>query len=240
MRLIHLCICGVIASSFSAVASEIVRIDEQAFKSSAGLIRFSEYPIGTRSPVYEASRYGGGEDAPGVATGGWFEGLRLSRNPRRDCPRAAATACVVGEPNSPLRLDPKAPKPFITIDGAFPTSPTLSGSPKFNGPIALVFDRDQVAVGFEGGHFDVRQSTGITAFDRQGRHLGTVANRAEGIEFLGLVMANGKPGIAGVMLDLVGAEPAGFNIDNIRFGQADDVDFPPEVILEPPIIACCH
>ncbi|PKP79413.1 MAG: hypothetical protein CVT80_16140 [Alphaproteobacteria bacterium HGW-Alphaproteobacteria-2] len=63
---------------------------------------------------------------------------------------------------------------------------------------------------------DAVGSTGITAFARDGTLLGTVSNLGLGIEFLGLVSANAD--IAGVFLDLVGAEPAGFAIDNIRFG----------------------
>ena len=42
--------------------------------------------------------------------------------------------------------------------------------------------------------------------------------------------------IAGVFLDLVGAEPAGFAIDNIRFGQAKDIDVVTDV-PEPTVLA---
>lgn len=240
MRSLILSAAAALLMVASGAASEIVRLEERAFRGTAGRVTFSEFRVGARAPRYAPSAFGGGPMAPHVSSGGWFVGQRLSASPRRDCPGAAASACVVGAPSAPLRLDDGAPKPLIATDGAFPTSPTLSGTPKYNGPIALIFDKDQVGVGFDGGYFNARRSTGITAFARDGRPLGTVANRATGIEFLGLVTADGKPRIAGVMLDLVGAEPQGFNIDNLRFGQAEDIELPPEVVVEAPLATCCH
>jgi len=212
-----------------------VRLSEAAFQAGAGLITFSEpgFSVGTVNPTYTPADYGGGAGAPTVTTGGFFVGQSLSANAAVDCPGAAASACVVGSPTGPLTLDAGAPNAFIANDGAFPTSPTLSGSPIFNGPIALLFDIDQTGVGFDGGFFNAIASTGITAFARDGSLLGTVSNETTGIEFLGLVTADGLPGIAGVFLDLVGAEPAGFNIDNLRFGQAGDIILPPEVSQVP-------
>src|SRR5690606_15342513 len=132
--------------------------------------------------------------------------------PGVDCPGAAASACVVGSPTGSLALDPSSPNTFITGDGANPTSPVLSGSPLFSGPIAVLFDIDLAGVGFSGGFFDAVGSTGITAFARDGSLLGTVSNFGLGIDFLGLVTDDGTAQIAGVFLDLVGAEPAGFAI----------------------------
>jgi hypothetical protein len=227
----------VAAGALAGQASEaaVVRLSEAAFQAGAGLITFSEpgFPVGTVNPTYAPADYGGGAGAPTVTTGGFFVGQSLSLTPGVDCPGAAATACVVGSPTGPLSLDPGSPDAFITTDGAFPTSPTLSGTPRFNGPIALLFDIDQTGVGFDGGFFDAVASTGITAFARNGSLLGTVSNETTGIEFLGLVTADGLPGIAGVFLDLVGAEPAGFNIDNLRFGQAADIILPPGVTPVP-------
>ena len=85
-----------------------------------------------------------------------------------------------------------------------------------------VFSTDQFGVGFDGGFFNAVSSTAITAFGRDGSLLGSVDNSVTGIEFLGLV--SDDVGIAGVFLDLVGAEPAGFAIDNIRFGVRGDID----------------
>lgn len=210
-------------------AADVVRVDEEDFLAAAGLITFSEFPVNTVNPTYAPADYGGGAGAPTVTTEGYFVGQSLSADPAADCPGAVASACVSGTPTGPLALDPDAPDTFITVDGATPTSPTLTGSPTFNGPIALLFDFDQLAVGFTGGFFDAVASTGITAFARDGSELGTIANEVEGIDFLGLVSADGQAEIAGVFLDLVGAEPAGFNIDNVRFGVAGQIDLPPEV-----------
>ncbi|PZX17109.1 putative secreted protein [Palleronia aestuarii] len=214
----------------------VVRVTEDNFAAGAGLITFSEFNLGTLNPVYTPSDYGADTTAPTVTTGGYFVGQSLSDNPSVDCPSASPSGCISGAPTGELTLDADAPNTFITNDSSFPTSPTLSGTPRFNGPIALLFDEDQLAVGFEGGFFDAAQSTGITAFGRQGELLGTVTNETRGIEFLGLVSADGMSEIAGVFLDLVGSEPAGYNIDNVRFGEPGDVIVPPgvpEIPMEP-------
>ena len=222
---------GAAALMGSAIAANaaVVRVTEANFNAGAGLITFSEFGLGTVNPTYAPADYGGGAGAPIVTTGGYFEGQSLSANAAVARPGAAATGCVVGTPNGPLTLDANAPNVFITQDGAFPTSPTLSGTPRFNGPIALLFDTDQLAVGFEGGFFDAAESTAITAFARDGSLLGRVSNQGTGIEFLGLVSATGMAEIAGVFLELVGAEPSGYNIDNVRFGVAGDIILPPDV-----------
>jgi hypothetical protein len=56
-----------------------------------------------------------------------------------------------------------------------------------------------------------------------------VLNESLGIEFLGLVTGDGLAGIAGLQFSLVGAEPAGFAIDNLRFGLAGQVISVPAV-----------
>lgn len=205
----------------SVASAAVVRVEEAGFLAGAGLITFSEFAVNTVNPVYAPAVYGGGVASPTVMTGGFFTGQSLSLNPGVDCPGAAATACVIGNPTGPLSLDAASPGTFITTDSATPTSPTLTGAPQFNGPIALLFSEDQFGVGFTAGFFDAAMSTGITAFARDGSLLGTVVNTGIGIEFLGLVSGNAD--IAGVFLDLVGTEPAGFNIDNLRFGMRGQV-----------------
>ncbi len=207
----------------------IIRVTEGNFVAGSGLITFSEFSGGTVNPTYAPGDYGGGAGSPTVTFDGYFSGQMLSATPGTDCPGAAASACVVGNPTDPLSLDAASPDTSIVSDGANPTSPVLSGSPIFNGPIAILFDTDQVGVGFDGGYFNAVASTGITAFARDGTLLGTVANTGLGIEFLGLVTDDGSAQIAGVFLDLVGAEPAGFAIDNVRFGVAGQVVVPGEV-----------
>ncbi len=210
----------------SAAHASIVRVSAADFVAGSGQITFSEFAINTQNPVYNPADYGGDINSPKVSFGGFFTGQSLSANPGVDCPGAAATACVVGTPTAALSLDANSPFTFITTDGSNPTSPVLSGSPTFNGPIAVLFDKDQAGVGFDGGFFNAIGSTGITAFDRNGNLLGTVANLGTGIEFLGLVTSDGSSQIAGVFLDLVGAEPAGFAIDNLRFGVQGQIVIP--------------
>ncbi len=224
---------AIAVASVSAADALVIRVSEASFISGSGLITFSEFGGGTVNPTYAPGDYGGGAGAPTVTFDGWFLGQSLSLNSGVDCPGAAPTACVVGSPGGPLALDPNSPDTFITSDGANPTSPVLSGSPLFNGPIAILFSEDQFGVGFDGGFFDGVGSTGITAFDRSGNLLGTVANEGLGIEFLGLVTDDATAQIAGVFLDLVGSEPAGFAVDNIRFGVVGQV-VPPDAVVPAP------
>ncbi|RMF12176.1 MAG: PEP-CTERM sorting domain-containing protein [Alphaproteobacteria bacterium] len=215
-----------IVSTMTVSEAAVVRVSEGDFVAGSGLITFSEFSVGTVNPTYTPGDYGGGAGSPTVTFDGFFMGQSLSANPGVDCPGAAASACVVGSPTNPLTLDAAAPDTFITTDGANPTSPVLSGTPRFNGPIAVLFDVDLAGVGFDGGFFDAAGSTGITAFARDGSILGTVVNVGTGIEFLGLVTDDGSEQIAGVFLDLVGSEPAGFAIDNLRFGRRGEVVVP--------------
>lgn len=201
----------------------ILQVDEGDFIAGSGLITFSEFALGTVNPHYDAADYGGDVGGTAVDFAGWFLGQGLSPDPGFDCPGASPTACIVGDPGDPLTLDPGSTDTFITPDGANPTSPVLSGTPTFNGGIAVLFSIDQFGVGFDGGFFDAVGSTAITAFSRDGTLLGSVSNSVTGIEFLGLVSDTGTAEIAGVFLDLVGAEPAGFAIDNIRFGLKKDI-----------------
>lgn len=217
----------VLVGALAAVTAQaaVVRVDQAAFTAQAGLITFSELANST-NPIYEPALYGGGAGAPTVTFGGYFKGQSLGNI--GSCPvDAALTGCVVGSPTGGvLSLDPNSPSTVITTDGSNPTSPVLSGSPRFNGPVTILFSTDQYGVGLEGGYFDAPYSTGITAFDRNGNVIGAVSNNGLGIEFLGLVTSDGSASIAGLQFSLVGPEPAGFAIDNARFGKAGEVVVP--------------
>lgn len=208
----------------SAANAGIIKVNDSDFNSGAGNITFSEFALNTINPTYNYNDYGGLIGNPTVNFGGWFTGQVLSATPGADCPGAAASACIVGAPTGSLSLDANSTQTSIVSDGGNPTSPVLSGSPLFNGGIAVLFSNDQYGVGFDGGFFNAIGSTAITAFARDGSLLGSVANTQTGIEFLGLVSDDNTARIAGVFLDLVGAEPAGFAIDNIRFGSVSDLN----------------
>ncbi|HYZ64041.1 MAG TPA: PEP-CTERM sorting domain-containing protein, partial [Acetobacteraceae bacterium] len=210
----------------SAANAAIIRIPEASFTAGAGLITFSEFALNTINPTYTPADYGGGAGSPTVTFGGFFTGQSLGTT--GTCPAGAAvTGCVVGTPTGPLSIDSGAPQTFITTDGAMPTSPVLSGSPRFNGPIGIAFSTPQSGVGLIGGFFDAVGSTAITAYDATGSEIGSVTNSQIGSEFLGLVTADGSAIISGLLFHLVGSEPAGFDVDNIRFGTGSQVVVPP-------------
>ena len=219
-------LCAVSLFIASTASAGILKLTESSFSANAGQITFSEFSIGTVNPVYNPLDYGGVLTDPTISFGGFFAGQSLSGNPTVDCPGAAATACIVGDPSASLSLDPNSPNTIIARDGANPTSPVLSGTPIFNGGVAVLFSEDQFGVGFDAGFFNAVGSTAITAFARDGSFIGSVANTKEGIEFLGLATDNGQASIAGVFLDLISDEPGGFAIDNIRFGTVADVNIP--------------
>jgi hypothetical protein len=208
----------------STANAAILKIDESAFNAQSGLITFSEKASGTNNPVYTASEYGGGIGAPTVSFGGTFTGQTVGQSP---IPAGAIASGVVnGTPTGSLSLLSGSPNTFITSDSANPTSPVLSGTPRFNGPISILFNTDQAGVGLTGGFFDNIGSTAITAFARDGSTLGSVVNTTSGIEFLGLVTGDGSNQIAGLQFSLVGNENNGFAIDNVRFGNAEQVVVP--------------
>jgi hypothetical protein len=216
----------------TAAEATIVRINQSAFTPAAGLITFSEKPLGTQNPVYLPAEYGGAFGAPIVSFGGTFAGQTVGIPPIP--PGALPSGVVNGAPNNPLSLV-NSPATFITSDGANPTSPVLSGTPTFNGPVSILFSVDVAGVGLDGGFFNAIGGTAISAFDRNGNLLGQVLNEALGIEFLGLVTQDGQSKIAGLQFSLVGAEPAGFAIDNLRFGTTGQV-VPPEPIPTPALL----
>lgn len=210
----------------------IVRIDESSFVAGSGLITFSEFALGTVNPAYTPGDYGGVAADPTVNFSGFFTGQSLGN--AATCPAGAAlTGCVVGSPSGPLSLDGASPSTFITTDSDNPTSPVLSGSPLFNGPVSILFDVDLAGVGLEGGFFNSIGGTAITAFARDGSVLGSVLNAELGIEFLGLLTMDGSAQIAGLQFSLVGDELAGFAIDNLRFGRAGQVVPPTGNVPEP-------
>lgn len=216
----------------------VVRVEERQFKAGAGLITFSEVPLGTVNPIIPPGRYRGGSQSPTVHFGGHFLGRRIAAP--ADCPRGAVpTGCLSGMPVAPLRLDPSAPRvatfdcpPYSDGRPRDCVPPGLGGTPVWNGPIAIWFDRDVAAVGLDGTGFNALGATAITVYDRQGRVLGRSVNRKMPTDFIGLATSDLSPRIAGLEFHLVGAEPAGFGIDNVRFGAPEQIDLPG---VQPPV-----
>jgi hypothetical protein len=212
----------------------VIKVGQSAFTPQAGVITFSEKPVNTQNPVYTPSQYGGGVGAPTVSFGGVFTGQTVGQPP---IPAGAVSTGVVnGTPTGSLSLDSNSPATFITTDSSNPTSPVLSGTPTFNGPISILFSTDLAGVGLDGGFFNAIGGTAIRAFARDGSFLGQVTNQSQGIEFLGLVTDDGQNRIAGLQFSLVGGEPFGFGIDNLRFGTVGQVVVPPTNIPTPALL----
>ena len=229
-------IAGVLTAG--ATEAAVIRIDEAAFVAGSGLITFSEFAVGTVNPTYAPADYGGGAGSPTVSFDGFFEGQSAGTTNPAACPAGAAVSgCVLGNPSSPLGLEPASPDTFITTDASNPTSPVLSGTPTFNGSIAILFDVDVAGVGLDGGFFNAVGGTAITAFGRDGSLIGAVMNTELGIEFLGLVTDDGTAQIAGLLFSLVGSEPFGYAIDNVRFGIQGQVVVPGGEVPEPAALA---
>ncbi len=115
---------------------------------------------------------------------------------------------------------------FITSDSApGATSPILSGTPTYNGPISIFFSNPVAAVGLKGGFFDAIGATTIEAFDDSGASLGSITNSSHGFEFYGLFDNTGN-NISGLSFYITGSEPAGFEIDDVMFGSASVVLVP--------------
>ena len=88
-------------------------------------------------------------------------------------------------------------------------------------------------MGLIGGYFDAVGSTGITAYDANGNVIGEVSNTQTGDEFLGLVTLDNSATISGLLFHLVGNEPAGFDVDDIRFGVGGQIVVPTGGVPEP-------
>lgn len=111
-------------------------------------------------------------------------------------------------------------EPFITGDGANPTSPVLSGSPLFEGDITGTFvipgtEIPTVVESFtlDAGYFNELNSTRIEWFNPDGEKLGQVTNSIFGIERFTITGGN----IASWKIGIIATETAGYAIDNVSF-----------------------
>lgn len=110
--------------------------------------------------------------------------------------------------------------PFITTDGANPSSPVLSGSPRFFGSIEAKYvdpedkniDATATEVAFDAGYFDEVGTTTVTYYSLDSRVLGTQTNSQFGIQRFTIPGYIHRFTIASTTTD-----PAGFAIDNLTF-----------------------
>jgi|GEM_PF-6417644 len=114
--------------------------------------------------------------------------------------------------------------PFITSDSANPTSPVLSGSPKFEGNIEGYFvnpidGTTPIAVpwfSLDSGYYDKEESTRLEWFDLVGNKLGEMYNSNMGIETT--LIEEGH--IASWRISMRTSDPGGFAIDNLNYNSS--------------------
>lgn len=116
-----------------------------------------------------------------------------------------------GDPNNPV---------FTLNDGSNPTSPSLSGTPKFHGSIHFSFvhpgtkdPREVRGFDLDVGHIDNRNSVQIRYYDRNGSILGAVRAQSLGMNHISVRQNN----IVTVEVEETSREDAGFGIDNLAF-----------------------
>src|SRR5262245_61739274 len=119
----------------------------------------------------------------------------------------------------PQGVDFGGDAPFISTDGANPTSPVLSGTPTFQGAVRGTFvTADGTARTVNGfsldvGYIDDPGAVVVTVLDAGGQTLQTIPVVQTGIVTVPVSM----DGIGGFRVASDGSEGAGFAIDNVTF-----------------------
>jgi hypothetical protein len=201
----------------------LVDLGAGSFVPAAPVITYDEVAVGTINPSITVNAGALGNVT--VTAAGSFVGQTIFQvHP--------GVNSISGAPTGPLTLNTGGTGLTVqTVSDGAPgaTSPTLSGSPTFNGPISILFSKSVAAVGLKGGFFDAVGSTEIEAFDANGNSLGSIFNSVTGFQFYGLADSTGLADIAGLSFYVNGTEPNGFEIDNLTFGDASVVILPPGV-----------
>jgi len=114
--------------------------------------------------------------------------------------------------------------PYITSDGANPTSPVLSGTPQYEGAIEgmFVYPADGVTPAvvedlyMNVGYLDNNNSVRLQLFDASGN---VISSRINGSERGIVCYSESTTAIARWRVETVGSEAAGYAIDNVTFGN---------------------
>ena len=124
----------------------------------------------------------------------------------------------------PKGIDFSSQPVFIADDIDNPTSPVLSGQPKFTGPITGCFIHPTTLqpgirrqFSLDVGYFNNLDSTQISWSDLDGNLLGSTTNTVLGIQHFTIKVPLGTRGIHCWTVSTVGEEVAGFAIDNVSF-----------------------
>ncbi len=118
----------------------------------------------------------------------------------------------------------KGDSPFITSDGSNPTSPVLSGSPRFNGAMEGHFvdptTHEPTTVShfeLDAGYFDNLSSTKLSWYNSNGDLIRQVLDSKFKIQHFTV----NDEGIAYFRIEIIAQEDAGYAIDNISFEIKD-------------------
>lgn len=113
--------------------------------------------------------------------------------------------------------------PFITVDGSNPTSPVLSGTPLFSGPIGARFvipgtnaPTTVDSFSLDVGYINSPGAVAVFAYGLGGALLKQVPASSIGINAITVA----APGIASFVVEAVTDEPFGFAIDNVSFRRS--------------------
>ena len=205
----------------------LIDLGPGSFTPLAPVITFDEVPLGTVNPSFNFT----GVPTLGnvtVSFAGNFVGQTAGGGP--------LFTLTDHTPTGPLTLDAASPNTVTVEDGApGATSPVLSGTPIFSGPISLLFSVPVAHVGLKGGFFDAVDTTTIEAYDTNGNTLGSLTNSKTDFEFYGLADSSGKNVIKGISFFSTAFDPDGFQdqfqIDNVSFGAEEAVN--PAPVPEP-------
>ena len=205
----------------SNARAALIDLGPGSFPPLASVISFAEVPVGTVNPTFTFN----GVPTLGSVTisfAGHFVGQAAGGSP--------TVTLTDHTPTGPLALDAASPDTVTVNDTAAVSSPVLSGTPTFNGPISILFSVPVSAVGLTAGFFDVVNGTTIEAYGAGGNILGSITNTKEGFQFFGLADSSDNNVIKGISLFITGDEPFpfGFAIDDVTFGAT-----PPTPVPEP-------
>lgn len=121
--------------------------------------------------------------------------------------------------------------PFITTDGANPTSPVLSGTPTFQGTVEGTFvmkdgsPRTVNHLQLDVGYIDTARSVYVLVYGADGGQLLAIPLAANGIVHVDI----DQLGMASFRVETVTDEPAGFAVDNVSYPSPD---LPPVIDLD--------
>lgn len=192
----------VLAAALAPGAAHAALVDPGAFAAAGPAITFgTDADIGATNPVVTVA-------GVSVAFGGSFAGQTLTGG----FPDTLATRA----PSAPLAL---AGTSTILGDLAFPDGPVLTGTPDFNGPVAVLFGQGVRAVAFtlgELGELGDASGVAVEAYAADGTSLGTLISSEFGLQQVRIADSLGRL-IRGISVFNNGDIELSWAIDTLTF-----------------------